>query len=136
MNENGQPDLLSQDSPAESVHPETPGAGFASQSSLFDSSAEASRFSSQFANGPPRSVDLHIDELVLNGFAPADRYTIGEAVERELARLFSEHGVPPAISERGETAHLDIGAFELVPGSNGRTIGVELAKAIYGGLDQ
>jgi hypothetical protein len=27
----------------------------------------------------PRSIELHIEELVLRGFAPGDRYWIGEA---------------------------------------------------------
>jgi hypothetical protein len=34
----------------------------------------------------PSSVTVHIDELVLHGFAPADGHTIADAVRAELAR--------------------------------------------------
>ena len=47
----------------------------------------------------PENVELHIEELVLRGFAPGDRYRIGEAVERELAHLFSEQGTPPSLAQ-------------------------------------
>ena len=43
----------------------------------------------------PGNIELHIEELVLNGFGPVDRYRIGVAVEVELARLFAEQSVPP-----------------------------------------
>ena len=36
---------------------------------------------------------------MLHGFAPGDRYRIGDAVERELARLFAEQGVPPSLAQ-------------------------------------
>ena len=36
------------------------------------------------------NLNLHIEELVLHGFAPGDRYRIGEAVQQELTRLFAE----------------------------------------------
>jgi hypothetical protein len=135
MKESKQPEALSQLT-------ETPVGEFAShpssgrRSSVVNSSAESARLIPRQSNESLRSVDLHIGELVLNGFAPADRYTIGDAVERELTRLFHEQGTPPAISEPGETTHLDMNTFELMPGSSARTIGVELAKAIYGGLSQ
>lgn len=79
-----------------------------------------------------QSLEVHIEELVLHGFAPAERYLIGEAVERELTRLFTERGAPPAIKRGGEFARLDGGAFEARPGSNSKTIGAQLANAIYG----
>ena len=46
----------------------------------------------------PYNIELHIEELVLHGFAPKDRYTIGEAVQRELSRLFAEQGVHSSLS--------------------------------------
>ena len=78
------------------------------------------------------NVELHIEELVLHGFSPGDRYRIGDAVQRELTHLFIEQGVPPAQS--GELAYLDGGAFEVRPGSGAEEIGVRVARAVYGGL--
>lgn len=90
------------------------------------------------AAGPrsPYSVELHIEELMLQGFADVEGRRVGDAVERELARLLNEQGAPPAIRGGGEVARLDGGAFEVQPGSDPETIGVSLARAIYGGLGQ
>ena len=41
----------------------------------------------------PVKIEVSIDELVLYGFAPADRIRIREAVTTELARLFTEYGI-------------------------------------------
>ena len=82
----------------------------------------------------PENVELHIEELVLRGFAPGDRYRIGEVVERELARLFVEQDVPPSLIQGSEVERLDGGAFEVAHGSKSETVGVQVAQAIYGGL--
>jgi hypothetical protein len=62
------------------------------------------------------SIELHIEELVLQGFAPGDRYCIANAVERELLRLFAEQRVPPFTYDI-EGAHIDAGAFNVAPDS-------------------
>ena len=82
----------------------------------------------------PRTVEVHIEELVLHGFAPGDRHRIGAAVQRELSRLFAEHSVPPALAQGGEAARLNGGTFRVVPGSKAETIGVQVAQTVYGGL--
>ena len=80
------------------------------------------------------NIELHIEELVLHGFAPGDRYHIGEAVERELQRLFAEHGAPPSLAQGGEMGRLDGGAFGAPAGSKADQIGGQVGKAIYGAL--
>ena len=82
------------------------------------------------------NLELHIEELVLHGFAPGDRHRIGDAVERELSRLFAEHGVPPNFSQGFETARLDAGSFNFAPGSPAHSIGAQIAQALYGGLPE
>lgn len=81
-------------------------------------------------------VDLHIEELVLHGFPAGDRHRIGDAVQRQLARLFAEQGVPPAMSQHAEAAHLDGGAFDVAPGARAEAIGAQVAQAVYGGLSR
>ena len=98
------------------------------------SSIAAANESSISSNGSRHSVELHIEELVLHGFEPAHRYAIGEAIERELTRLFTEHDAPAAITYDGEIAHLDGGTFQIDPDSRPETIGARVAQAIYGGL--
>ena len=81
----------------------------------------------------PGNIELHIEELVLNGFEAGDRYRIGAAVEAELARLLAERGVPPSLAQSGDVAHLDGGTFDVAPGSRGEAIGAQVAQALYGG---
>ena len=78
-----------------------------------------------------RSIDLQIDELVLNGFAAADRHAIGDAFERELARLLAEQGVSPGLTRNVELEHLNADVDHVNQGSNSETIAVQSAQAIY-----
>ncbi|HZF09069.1 MAG TPA: hypothetical protein VFE33_09790 [Thermoanaerobaculia bacterium] len=77
-------------------------------------------------------IDLHIEELILDGFPPGDRHRIGAAVERELTRLFTERGLPPGLARGSETAQIDGGSFEAKPGGRAEGVGGQVAKAVYG----
>ena len=79
-------------------------------------------------------IDLHIEELVLEGFRASDRHRIGAAVERELTRLLMERGLPPGLAAGGETAKLDGGSLEMKPGGRAEGVGRQVGNAIYGGL--
>lgn len=80
------------------------------------------------------NIELHIEELVLRGFAPGDRYEIGAVVERELARLFAEQGVPVSLAKGGEIVHLNGGSFSVTRGSKPEVIGSQVAQSVYGGM--
>ena len=80
------------------------------------------------------NIELHIEELVLNGFKHSDQYDIGEAVEHELTKLFREQGIPPSFSRDGDTARLDAGAFKMAANSKALVIGAQVAQAVYGGF--
>ena len=84
----------------------------------------------------PSAFEVHIEALVLHGFAPGDRYSIGEAVERELQRLFAEPDAAPRWTQDGEVAHVDGGAFEVAPGAKAATIGSLVAQAVYGACNR
>ena len=81
-----------------------------------------------------QNIELHIQELILHGFSPGDRYRIGEAIQRELSRLLTERGVPPSLSHGDEIAHLDGGSFNVASGSKAEAIGRQVAQSVYGGL--
>jgi hypothetical protein len=80
------------------------------------------------------NVELKIEELVLHGFTPRDRDRIGEALERELARLFSERGVPTSVVNGGEIPRLNAGSFNVTAGAKPEMIGAQLALQVYQGL--
>jgi hypothetical protein len=81
-----------------------------------------------------QKVELHIDELVLEGFFAEDRYRIGEALEKELTRLFEEKGVPGSLTSEREIEAIKGGSFEAAPGARAERVGTQVAGAVYGGL--
>lgn len=82
----------------------------------------------------PHTIEVRIEELVLHGFAPKDRYAIGEAVQRELQRLFTEQGLSELPAAGYELARLNGGAFTVKPGAKAQTIGAQVAQAVYASL--
>ena len=84
----------------------------------------------------PQRIELHIEELVLHGFAPGDRYRIGEAVERELTRLFAEQGVPVTFAYDLEAGYVDAQTFHVAPHANAEAIGAQVAQRVYGVLSR
>ncbi|MEJ2009120.1 MAG: hypothetical protein P8Z30_13360 [Acidobacteriota bacterium] len=53
-----------------------------------------------------RRVEVHIEELVLHGFAPGDRHRIAVAVKQELSRLILAEGVPASARNPSARARL------------------------------
>ena len=82
----------------------------------------------------PASVELRIEELVLHGFEPGDRYAIGDAVERELTRLFAEQVMPPSLAATVERPHVNAGDVRVAPEFKPQHVGAQVANAIFGGL--
>jgi len=82
----------------------------------------------------PAKIELRIEELVLDGFDPADRDRIAGSLKSELERLFAEGGLPPSLARRGEIGYLDSGAFEVGPALEAEAVGARMAQAIHGGL--
>lgn len=87
------------------------------------------------------NINLHIEELVLHGFAPGDRYTIADAVERELSHLLAQQFTPftsadilPRWVHDAGNLRLDAGAFNVEPGSGADSIGAQIGRAVHGGL--
>ena len=88
--------------------------------------------------------EIHIEELVLRGFdnhpgsppQSMDRVRIGTVVQSELARLFTERGIPPSLNKGGQVVKLDGGTFDLAPGSGAEAIGGQIAQALYKGFSQ
>jgi hypothetical protein len=81
-------------------------------------------------------IHLHIEELVLHGFPSADRHRIGEAMQRELARLFSEQRTPLALMKSAEIDRLNAGAFQMPTAPGPESTGAQVARAVFGGLEQ
>jgi hypothetical protein len=76
-------------------------------------------------------VEVHIEELVLQGFAPGERYRIAEAIQHELQRLFTDESLPSCLTESRDISRFDGGSFHVTSGAGLETIGSQLGQAIY-----
>lgn len=81
-----------------------------------------------------QNIELHIEELVLHGFSPGDRYNIARAVERELSMLIGDKGVSQDFVNNGEIERLDGGSFQVLSDSKPESTGAQIARAVYGGM--
>lgn len=79
----------------------------------------------------PQFIELRIEELVIDGFAPDNRDRFVAAVENELARLLGERGIPGSLTEDVEIEYLTGGALRIRQDEESETTGRHLAQAIY-----
>ena len=83
---------------------------------------------------PPPSIEVHIQELVLNGFAPGDRHRISAAVEQELTRLISTQPDSSTWSKIISLDCVDGGAIRIAKSAKPGTVGAQIAGAVLGGI--
>ncbi|HET7502147.1 MAG TPA: hypothetical protein VFK02_14115 [Kofleriaceae bacterium] len=86
------------------------------------------------------NLELHIEELVLHGFSPADRHRIADAVRAELERRLAGPGTAEQLRHLASGApidRLDAGSLHVVeparPAAIGAQVGGALASALSGG---
>jgi len=84
----------------------------------------------------PKDIKLHVNELVLHGFAPTDSHRIGVAMERELTRLLARHDVAAALSMKGSVVSVDGGSFNTTSDATPNLIGTRVAECVYRGLSR
>ena len=85
--------------------------------------------------GVRRAINLHIDELVLPGFAAGDRYGADAVRECHGAGCQAAGGIiPPAIANNADQPHVDAGTVQLTAGTKANSIGAQIAQAVHGGI--
>ena len=81
-------------------------------------------------------IELRIDALVCDGFDPVDGHALGRAVERDLARLLGERGLPAGLRQDQTVHAIAAPEIALPAAATPDTIARELARAIYDGLNR
>src|SRR5690606_15851409 len=80
------------------------------------------------------SLELRIEQLVLEGVAPGDRYRVADALRAELRRLLGAQGAaanfPASVSER----RIDAGTIHIGGGAPADHTGKQIARAVYGAI--
>ncbi len=81
------------------------------------------------------NVKLHIDRLVIDGvaLAPGGSARLQAAVEAELTRLIARDGIGREYRIGGATPALRAGSIAS-NASNPARFGIEIARAVHGGL--
>ena len=82
------------------------------------------------------STQVHIERLVLDGIdVPySQRPQLQAAVEAELARLLAAGGVASGLQAGGAVPSLPGGSIHLVEGGDPGHLGMQIARAVHGGI--
>lgn len=78
-------------------------------------------------------IEIIIDELILHGFPPEQRHTIGESLAAELQRLVAA-GNPTDFANLNSTPVLRASNISLKSGEKSQTIGAQVAKTVHNRL--
>jgi hypothetical protein len=89
------------------------------------------RTQSAHADAAPGAIRVHIDDLVLHGFAPQHALDVGDSVASELTRLFAAHGVPGPMLAMRDAKRLDAWVIGAAPASWPYSLGRRIARAVY-----
>jgi hypothetical protein len=79
----------------------------------------------------PREIEVYIEELVLHGFAPCERWQVGNALENELRGLLTTKGIPPAWLSNPE--RIDANPIRPISLTKPAQVGAGIAGAVYRG---
>ncbi len=83
----------------------------------------------------PRAVEVHIEELMLEGVAPGECHRISEAVQRELSRLLArKDGLPAAWGQEVRVDRIEAGVIKLSRETSRQALGLQVARAVHRGL--
>ena len=83
-----------------------------------------------------RNIELHIEELVLDGFPSQDKDHIASVVQQELHRLLSQGQLPQELMRNNSIAQLDGGTIHIEPHATPDSTGAGIARNLYGGLQK
>ena len=77
-------------------------------------------------------IEIQIDELVLHGFSPAQRYAIGDFLALELERLLLDGDL--SFHENMDIPVIRSSVIKINPESKPDMVGAQVAQALLGSL--
>lgn len=83
---------------------------------------------------PSSRIEIHIDQLVLDGVGRSDAAAVASALQRELGRLASKGGIPAAWRDGANLRQVDAGSLQTTAGARPEAVGVLIAQALHRGL--
>jgi hypothetical protein len=83
-----------------------------------------------------KNIEINIEELVLEGFAPFDKFNVANALERELIRLMNVHGIPTSLTKDNTVSLINAGTFRINQTAGSDSLCGQIANSIYAGLNR
>jgi hypothetical protein len=82
----------------------------------------------------PRTIEVHIDELVLHGVDRSHGQRIAETVQSELAALLAARGLSPALESNVTVERMEGDVVRGAPGA--KSFGDRIANSVFGALNR
>ena len=82
----------------------------------------------------PSRIVVRIDELILDGVAPGDRYAIADAIRNALAEQLERSGAGPSWNRGAHIERIDAGECWLPQRAGAGTLGSRIGETIYRGI--
>jgi hypothetical protein len=82
------------------------------------------------------NIRLHIERLVVDGFGlrAAEGSVVRSAVQTELARLLTGHGLRRELQQGGAVSNVEAGGLHVGLKPSPRQLGSGIARSVYGGV--
>ena len=80
----------------------------------------------------PREIEVRIEERVLHEFVPGRQWDLADALQEELNKLLTQHGIPAAWQTSPDK--IDAGRVPATPKTHPPTAGTQIARAVYEGV--
>ena len=82
----------------------------------------------------PARIVVRIEELILDGVAPGDRYAIADAVRNALTEQLAQSGAGPSWNRGAHIERIDAGECRLPRHAGAPTLGSRIGETIYRGI--
>lgn len=82
----------------------------------------------------PKTINLHIDRIVLDGVGRLNHGQLSVAIERELHRLISMQGLHSSLHQSGSINQITTKPISLTGQIREKSLGNKIANTVYRGM--
>ena len=82
----------------------------------------------------PKAINLHIDRIVLDGVGQLNRAQLALALEKELYRLISSHGLHGSLNQSISIGHVSAKPLLIGNRVKEKQLGHQIAHSVYRGM--
>ena len=79
-----------------------------------------------------KTINLHIEKLVIDGIGDLNRHHVGTAVQNELSRLLGSQHLPDSLMKSASIEAIDTKPIGKV--NSERRLGLQIADSVYRGM--